>query len=374
MDSAASRVGRPTVTEPQQPPRGVNPSDAATVLKAILDVWDVAADRMLATVARRLAQGITEQGWAEKKARQTLAVRDELDGIGSRLHEQTPTMVTRALDQAYDMGRSLGSVDETGPVPLGSRPSVVQRLAERFVTQLHGAHVPVIRAHQDLFQRATTETEMLMQTGTMVRRDAIAQTVDQLVTEGRDRFTDDAGRSWHLDTYARMAGRTIAGQTAVQGQLDEMREEGRDIVLVSDSPRECPLCRPWEQRLLSISGTSMGEQHDGREVAALVETAVAAGFQHPNCTHRLDPFIPGLTDIDPADSNPKGYEQQQELRRLERRARGLKRRKTAADEFGDTPTSRKLNQKIKANSARIKQHTADSGQLRRRDREVPASP
>lgn len=362
------------MTEPQQPPRGVNPSDAATVLKTLLDVWDVAADRMLATVARRLAQGITEQGWAEKKARQTLAVRDELDGIGSRLHEQTPTMVTRALDQAYDMGRNLGSVDETGPVPLGSRPSVVQRLAERFVGQLHGAHVPVIRAHQDLYQRATTETEMLMQTGTMVRRDAIAQTVDRLVTEGRDRFTDDSGRSWHLDTYARMAGRSIAGQAAIQGELDEMQAEGRDIILVSDSPRECNLCRRWESKLLSITGASMGETHEDRTVDYLVETAIAAGLAHPNCTHNLSPFIPGLTDIEPAKANPEGYEQQQELRRLERRARELKRRKNAADEFGDTATRRKLDTQIKANSARIKQHTAASGQLRRRDREVPASP
>lgn len=360
------------MTQPQ-PPRGVNPADAATVLKTLLDVWELAADRMLGTVAKRLARGITEQGWAEAKARQTLAVRDELLAINTRLHEATPEMVVAALDEAYALGRRHGDLDQSGPIALGTRPHVVASMAQRLTTQLHGAHVPIIRAHMDLYQRATTDTEALMQTGTMVRREAIARTVDTLVTEGVDRFEDSGGRSWHLDTYARMAGRTIAGQTAVQGQLDEMQSEGRDIVLVSDSPRECPLCRPFESKLLSITGRTIGETHEGREVETLYSTAVAAGLHHPNCTHRADPFIPGLTDIDPADANPKGYQQQQELRRLERNARALKRRLAAAEQFGDTPTARKLKQRIKANSARIKAHTEASGQLRKRDREVPRS-
>lgn len=272
------------MTQPQPPPRGVNPADAATVLKTLLDVWEVASDRMLGTVAKRLARGITEQGWAEAKARQTLAVRDELTQITSRLHEKTPAMVVTALEEAYEIGRRHGSLDDSGPGPaLGSRPHVVQRLAERLTTQLHGTHVPVIRAHLDVYQKATTETEMLMQTGTMVRREAIAQTVDQLITEGHDRFEDKSGRSWHLDTYARMAGRSIAGQCAVQGQLDEMQAEGRDLVLVSDSPRECQLCRPFESQLLSIGGATIGETHEGQTVDTLVQTAVAAGLWHPNC-------------------------------------------------------------------------------------------
>jgi hypothetical protein len=213
-----------------------------------------------------------------------------------------------------------------------------------------------------------------MQTGTIVRRDAVAQVVDRLLAQGKDRFPDAAGREWHLDTYARMAGRTVAGQAVVQGQLDQMVAEGRDVVKVSDSPRECKLCRPWEGRLLSITGTSVGQELDGHRVAATVAAARAAGFWHPNCTHRADPYVLGLTVVRPAESNPEGYKQQQELRRLERRSRELKRREAAAAELGDTPTARKLRADIRANSAAIRQHTDATGQNRRRDRERPVTP
>lgn len=371
------------VTEPagSQPPwwsaavaagaaQGVNPADAAAVLKSVLDVWDVASERMIDAVARRLARGVEQDGWAERKARETLAVRDEIASILDRLDRATPGMVERALRDAYDAGqRAARALD----VPfVQSRPADVLSLAERYVRQLRGTFVPVLRSHMDVFQRATVETELVMQTGTMVRREAVAKVVDRLLVEGRDRFPDEQGRRWHLDAYARMAGRTIAGQAMVQGQLDRMVVEGRDVVVVSDSPRECALCRPWEGKLLSITGAALGREVDGHRVIGMVAEAKAAGLHHPNCTHRLDPFTPGLTRVEPADSNPQGYEDQQRLRRLERRARELKRRLAAAEQLGkNTDTARRLRRQIRDNSARIKQLVEDTGQLRKRDRERP---
>ncbi|MDQ0377947.1 phage minor capsid protein [Amycolatopsis thermophila] len=349
---------------------GVNPADAAAVLKTLLDVWDLAAERMIEAVARRLARGITEDGWAERKGREVLAVRDELLAIVQRLDTDTPGMARRALEEAYDLGRRAATTLDVSSIR--TRTDEVLTLAQRYVGQLRGTFVPVLRAELDLYQRAVVETELLMQTGTMVRREAVAQVVDRLQAQGRDRFLDDQGRRWHLDTYARMAGRTVAGHAAVQGQLDRMVVEGRDLVVISDSPRECPMCRPWEGKLLSISGGRVGERVDGHRVVAPLAEARAAGLWHPNCTHRADPYAAGLTRVPKADANPEGYEQQQKLRQLERRARELKRRLTAAEQFGrDNATARKLRKEIRDNSAAIKAHTESTGQLRRRDRERP---
>ncbi|MET9002747.1 phage minor capsid protein [Amycolatopsis sp. NPDC004169] len=347
-------------------PLGASPADGAATLKILLDVWDVAAERMIITVARHLARGITEDGWAERRAREVLGLRDELRAITSRLAITAPDLAEQALAEAYTIGQR---VADTLGRPLQSRPELVDTLARRFVGQLTGAHLPVIRAHEDLYQRAVPDAELLMQTGTIVRRDAVAQVVDRLLAQGKDRFPDAAGREWHLDTYARMAGRTVAGQAVVQGQLDQMVAEGRDVVKISDSPRECKLCRPWEGRLLSIGGTSVGQELDGHRVGATVAAARAAGLWHPNCTHRADPYVPGLTIVRPAESNPEGYKPQQELRRLERRARELKRREAATAELGDTPTARKLRADIRANSAGIRQQVEATDQNRRRDRE-----
>lgn len=345
---------------------GVNPGDAASTLKLLLETWALAAEQMLLTVAKYVALGVDVPDWAARKHSETVVLRDELTTIMAGLDRATPGQAVAALDEAYRIGERAVST-----TPLLSRPQSVQTLAVRLVTHLRGAHLPVIAAHMDLYRSTVTKVELDMQTGTIGRRDAIARTVDRLLAEGKDRFVDARGRRWHLDTYARMAGRTIAGQAAVQGQLDTMVAEGRDLVIVSDSPRECGVCRPWEGRLLSIGGRSLGMVVDGRRVEFTVAQAIAAGLHHPNCTHRLDPFTSGLTRKPPVEADPEGYEAQQVLRRLERRVRDLKRRRGAAETVGDDGLVRDLNAAVREQQRRLREHIGRHGLLRHRDREQP---
>lgn len=351
---------------------GVNPADAAVVLKTLLDVWETASERMLAAVVKQLARGIDSDGWALEKTREVLAVRDELNAIMARLDLSAPDLVLRALTEAYSIGQRAAGTLATGAI--STRPEVVQQLATRLAAHLHGAHVPVVASHLDVYRRTVTEVELDMQTGTITRREAIARTVDRLLTAGHDRFVDSAGRRWHLDTYARMAGRTIAGQVAVQGQLDTMVTGGRDLVVISDSARECERCRPWEGTVLSISGHSIGQVVDGRTIERMVADARAGGLWHPNCRHRADPYTPGLTRKPVAVANPDGYRAQQHLRALERQARELKRRRAAAEQIGDRAMVQRLTASVRAVGARIDELAAATGLLRRRDRERPSSP
>ncbi len=350
--------------------RGVNPADAARTIKALTDVWDVAAERMLSAVARRLARGITEDGWAETKAREVLLVRADLRAIVEQnLANGLEEHATSALSEAYEMGADVAAVLGR---PIATQPGKVARLVARFTAQLRGTFVPVIRSHVDVFQRAIGDSEALMQTGVIVRRDAVAQSVDRLVADGQDRFEDRSGRRWHLDSYVRMAGRTAALQASVEGQLDGMVARGKDLVVISDSPRECELCRPWESKLLSIAGnTATGTEVDGHVVDGTLAEAVAAGLWHPNCTHRADPFTPGLTRITEPKQNPEGYAAAQTQRRLEREVRELKRRLGAVEELGDTPTARVLRGKIRAKHAALAANAKEHGLNRRRERERP---
>lgn len=347
---------------------GVNPADAAAVLKLLLGVWDAAAERLLATVASRLARGVTRPGWAESKLAETLALRAELDGIVRQAVAATPELAARAWAEAYELGGR--TVDATGG-PIISRPEVVQTLAARMVDTVQGAHLPVVSAHVNLFRRATQEAELAVATGTVTRQQAVAQGVDRLLAEGVDRFPDRSGRRWHLDTYVRMAGRTMAAQAAVQGELDSLADQGRDLVIISDSPRECGTCRPWEGRLLSISAANVGRIVDKRRVSGTVAEARAAGLWHPNCTHRADPYVPGLTRKPAAKANPKGYAAQQRQRELERGLRELKRRRMVAEQIGDRATQRQLNVTIREAGRVLKEHITKHGLMRRPDRERP---
>ncbi|GAB2964354.1 phage minor capsid protein [Saccharothrix stipae] len=349
---------------------GVNPEQAYRSIKALTDVWEVASERMLATVARRLARGIEEPGWAERKSAEVLLVRSDLARIVQAAGADLQGQASAALEEAYGIGGTVAA--QLGEVAIETNVGRVVSLVSRFVAQIRGSWLPVIRAHQDVYQRAIQDSETLMATGTMVRREAVAMAVDHLLVEGRERFTDAAGRRWHLDAYVRMAGRTAAQQAAVEGQLDGMVARGRDLVVISDSPRECQLCAPFEGKLLSVSGaTPEGAEVDGHRVHGTVTEARVAGLWHPNCTHRADPFTPGFTQVPEPKENPEGYAAAQKLRRLEREVRQLKRAESALKELGETQALRSVRQKIRAKRAQIAAHADATGQNRRRERERP---
>ncbi len=349
--------------------KGVNPADAYRTLKTLTDVWDAASERMLTTVTKRLARGIEEPGWAERKSGEVLAVRAELQAIvrqaGGGLEEQA----AGALAEAYEIGERAAA--QLGETLIETNVGRVIRLATLFTRKVRGTYVPVIRAHEDVYQRAVGDAELLMATGTIVRREAVAQAVGQLVAAGEERFATGDGNRWHLDSYVRMAGRTMAQQAAVEGQLDGMVARGRDLVLISDSPRECGLCRPWEKKLLSITGASVGDEVDGRDVESTVALARADGLWHPSCTHRPDPFVPGLTVVEEPTANPDGYEDAQKLRRMERHMRQLKRELLAVQQLGDTMAARRLRQRVRAYGLKIGEFAEATGQNRRREREKP---
>lgn len=97
---------------------------------------------------------------------------------------------------------------------------------------------------------------------------------------------DRAGRSWNLDRYAEMLIRTKAVEARNRGMINRLAENNYDLVQVSDHMGECELCRPWEGRILSITGTTKGYP--------TLAKAEAAGLFHPNCRHAINTLIPSL--------------------------------------------------------------------------------
>jgi len=56
-----------------------------------------------------------------------------------------------------------------------------------------------------------------------------------------------------------------------------------------------------------------------------LERAKADGVFHPNCRCSFSAYIEGLTETEPAERVPNYYNEEQELRHLEREARSLRR-------------------------------------------------
>jgi hypothetical protein len=171
------------------------------------------------------------------------------------------------------------------------------------------------------------EAALEARTGTVAGRAATrlraAQAaLDRLAGDGITGFVDTAGRRWQLASYVEMATRTITTQAALNATLDRLADHGIDLVRVTDAPGECVRCRPWEGRVLSVSGRTAG-------YPPLVE-AITAGLFHPNCRHQVSAYLPGITRPLERTADPAGDLARQRTRALERRVRAWRRREAVA--------------------------------------------
>lgn len=119
-----------------------------------------------------------------------------------------------------------------------------------------------------------------------------------LQEQGLSALVDKRGRNWDLDRYAEMLFRTKVVEARNMGLANRMVENRYDLVQVSDHMGECELCRPWEGKILSITGDTRGYPS--------LQKAQAEGLFHPNCRHAVNALIPSLAKRTVAYDPEKG--------------------------------------------------------------------
>lgn len=311
-------------------------------------VAELYADAQLSLVermAKMLATGIDSPDWLTRKLAALNSLERSARAVLAQLDKDTQKLVAAQVEAAYARGGA-AAASELGQFAMASAQTVVpqsaaiQRLVHSTVTNLRGTHLQVVRSTLDAYRTAIAAGgagDVL--TGVLTRRQATQRAWSALLGKGITGFTDVRGRSWNLASYAEMAMRTTVAHAAVEGGLDRMTELGLDLVIVSNSAQECKLCRPWEGKILSRSGG--GERNvfaenpaTGRKmkvhVSGSLDDAVRAGLMHPNCRHSISPYLPGLTEVPTNTQDPKGDQERQRLRALERRLRRLKTQELGA--------------------------------------------
>lgn len=106
--------------------------------------------------------------------------------------------------------------------------------------------------------------------------------------QGLTALIDKAGRKWDLDTYAEMLIRTKVVEARNLGLANQVAEAGQDLVEVSSHASSCDLCSPWEGKILSLTGKTVGYP--------TLSDAEANGLFHPNCRHAINVLIPSLAN------------------------------------------------------------------------------
>ena len=353
----------------------------------VRDLYADAEDRLLGIVARQLAAGYEAPGWVQRKLAAIQPMRRAAQSVVDELGRAVSLEVFDVVAESYNRGHrsalaELGAlsddarrlVDEIAP-----NAQAVDRLAHEAVDLVTATHRGILRAVEDGYRAVVARVSATPLLGIGTRRQATQDAMRHFADRGISGFTDRAGRRWQLTSYAEMAVRTSTARAAIESHTRTLTEAGLDYVLASNAPRECPLCRPWEGRLLSINGPdgrrTVELEHATRDgemlrvvVQGSLDEARLAGFQHPNCRHSVSAYVPGVTSlIPPMRSDGSGYEAGQRQRAIERNIRKHKKRAAAAV----TPEAKRAAEaKVRRWQGAMRDHLAEHPGLRRkRERE-----
>ncbi|MFE4328723.1 phage minor capsid protein [Streptomyces sp. NPDC056831] len=369
----------------------IHPGMVEDLAAGTRDLYAAAEERLLGIIARQLEGGYDAPQWAERKLSAVSALRRASQGVVDELGQAVTLEVFDVTAEAYNTGHRAG-VAELGALSDDARRLVdditpqaqaVDRLAQQTVDRVTDTHRSILRTILDRFRAIVAQVAATPLLGIGTRRQATQDAMQRWADEGITSFVDRAGRRWKLTSYAEMAVRTGVARAATESHMRTLEIAGVELVIVSNAPRECPLCRPWESKILAISGADGARmvevEHatdDGRmvpvRVAGTLDEARRAGLQHPNCRHSVAAYTPGITRP-PAHggSDPEGYEAGQRQRAIERAVRKYKNRSAAAT----TPEAKRAaNAKVRQWQGHMRDHLAAHPDLRRlRAREQPGA-
>lgn len=316
----------------------------------------------------------TADRWATQALYRLRLWRARADrGIAGAQAELTD-VVAQVMIAAHTDGYALAVAelpDELGePAPAGQ----VLGAADDLTARVMAAMVQVPRLLEVVYRDAVTAGAAEVLGGKVTRLQAAQHVFDRLGSRGITGFRDVAGRNWSLSSYVEMAVRTETGRVAIDGHTTALQDAGQDLVKISDSPRECPECRPWEGKVLSLTGatvaglmpSAVGGPAVRVDVAGTIAQARSAGLFHPNCTHSQSLFLPGATTVARPTSDPAGYDAKQRQRAMERKVREWKRREALAlDDAARAQARAKVRDWQKALRQHVDEH--DLKRLSRRE-------
>lgn len=348
---------------------------ADSVSDRIAALYGEAERVLLNRMAKQLASGMGTPNWQHEKLMQYQLLQARMRGDLQRLAGQTVAEVASAVMRAYNTGQvnalsdlafaglAQRTIAGTNPVNLMQ----IQQLVGETVSDVVGQHARILRSVDDVYRQAVAAASPIQLAGAITQREAVQRVLNHAADRGVTGFVDRSGRNWSMRSYAEMATRTAARRAQVSGHIVQLQDHGVDLVIVSDHLQECELCRPWEGKVLSLSGIT--NITPGVEVAGTLAQAEEAGFLHPGCRHTIGAYIPGFTRLPANTEDPQGDADRQQLRHLERQTRKWRAREAAA-----------LTPEVRADAARrartyqaeIRQHVSTTSAVRVPARERPS--
>lgn len=143
-------------------------------------------------------------------------------------------------------------------------------------------------------------------------------------------------------SYNAMVQNTNLTRSALNKTIEQVGELGNDLLYVEPHMFSCPMCIPYQGKVLSMTGKSF--------LYPSLESAMNNGLLHPNCTHEIvgywDESQRQQNNYDSAEWEEK-YKTRQKVNAVNREIEKEKTDKTIYKKIGNQEKVDKCNSKLK---------------------------
>ena len=241
----------------------------------------------------------------------------------------------------------------------------INELVANIVDDLDGQLIQIGRKSKDILKEVTEKGSALNTAGATTKSEAIKNMTDLLIKKGIDKVKYKNGVTTSIVDYITMSTSSVISASINRATVNQSLAYGNNYVQMSFHSTSCPVCAPYQGRIYSLEGDT-----EYPNISVINNGAmVTYGIIHPNCRHRLLPYIPSLdlkrkanekaSNKDFKDNRTdwsiKRYDKRVKSTRYKRNIKVLKQENEILKSIDDTDDKLKKNkEKIKSYNSKVK--------------------
>lgn len=218
-----------------------------------------------------------------KKIRETIAEASLQGASDEELN------VLKALEKGYVLKRERGlsaGFFQTNQKRLDALMNAVEH-------DMKTAQTAVLRYANDKYRQIIFQSQVAASSGALTYEKAVDMATSDFLKNGLNCITYSNGAVHNIVSYADMAVRTASKRAYLMGEGQKRQEWGVSTVILNKRFNACPLCMPFEGKVLIDDVWSGGSSKDG--AYPLMSSAMAAGLYHPNCKDKHSTYFEGIS-------------------------------------------------------------------------------
>lgn len=218
-----------------------------------------------------------------KKIRETIANASLQGASDEELN------VLKALEKGYILKRERGlsaGFFQTNQKRLDALMNAVEH-------DMKTAQTAVLRYANDQYRKIIFQSQVAASSGAITYEKAVDMAASDFLKNGINCITYSNGAVHNIVSYADMAVRTASKRAYLMGEGQKRQEWGVSTVILNKRFNACPLCMPFEGKVLIDDVWSGGSSKDGPY--PLMSSAMAAGLYHPNCKDKHSTYFEGVS-------------------------------------------------------------------------------